>query len=218
MSYEYMKDFGGGNGSWEDIMSDNKIPLNVGSSSDGWAKKNLGMNWMSSSHAGADGSMIKDMGILDYGLGALSAFNGWNETQNAEDMYELSRDKFKFSQDNYWRDLAMRRDGYNRKINQNSAYRSMFADLNAGGTGNRAAISSQYEGVGSGIVAADGTQSNIVDIPSEYSSGANGANTGKQANTVAPVVPVNGGTMSSAFAKTAQPIRQVPANKKKIKG
>ncbi len=188
--------------------------------------------------AGKFGQNIHTNGLMDYAGNITNAIGGFMNIGAARDRNKIAKDQLDLSKKEFWTNMAMNRDAYNRKINKNSAYSAFFNAVNNGGPIDRNGIEAKYSNKGDAIVRNDGSEYNVIDIPSEHMGqgyvqnpamnqvtpanpqvAGNSAFAGAALPGISSVAKRPGNVGTSAFAKAAQPVKNGPAkapDKKKL--
>ena len=140
---------------------------------------------------GPNGSNQFNPGVGGLALGAFNAYNAWNQGNK---MYDLQKDAFNFSKEQFWDNFLMNRDKYNRLANRSNMLAESWNDAtksyaNGGATPEDGAawrdkMYNKYQVPGGEhIVSNDGRSYNIVDTPDQYKG--QGYDTQAISNTVA---------------------------------
>ncbi len=159
----------------------------------------------SNTTTGTNGSVVKNMGLADYGL---SAFNAWNAWDQGNKMYDLQSDAFEFSQDKFWNNYLQDKDLVTRQ--KNIANRQIDYNLNTTGMTqsqkeayNRNQSKDYYKGDRTKEV--DGSYTNLGSAtPSKY-AGTTQTGTPTTSTPVGPAQSSVGAVASSKVPAASQP-------------
>jgi len=143
--------------------------------------------------AGKNGAILTNQGWVDP---VLSGIQAWNQKEANDDLKEYRDNLLDFSQSKFWTNFAMKRDDYNRRLNQRAAVNRQSEMMN-NGTFNYANSDANYRAHerGDAIVNPDGSTYNVVGLNDKYANTQYNQPVGP---TVSNAAPVGGPTVTNA--------------------
>ncbi len=168
----------------------NQSALSTTGSGTGAPGYNLGNLYgaLPQNYTGTNGANLQQPGWGGLALGAFNAYNAWNQGNK---MYDLQKEAFDFSKEQFWDNFLMNRDKYNRLANRSNmlaekwnhagnTYASGNTDPAAGAAWSNEMYNKYQVPGGEHIVSNDGRTYNIVDVPGQYVGQGYGGSTQPQ--------------------------------------